>query len=115
LVTTSTTEAEYLACLDAAKEAQWLTYLHRDVTGETAVPQLYTDSQGALSTICSGVSSAKTKHIDIRFHNSHDLHCKGVVNFQRVTTDENLADLMTKALGPDKHRYFSNKIGLHTQ
>jgi len=42
--------------------------LHKDVTGETVVPTIYCDSNGALKTIYSGVSSPKTKHIDIQYH-----------------------------------------------
>jgi len=59
-----TTEAEYLACSEATREAHGLIYLHRDVTGETMVPLIHCDSNGALSTIRSTITSDKAKHIE---------------------------------------------------
>jgi len=70
IVARSTTEAEYLACSEATREAQGLIYLHRDVTGKTMVPLIHCDSNGALSTIRSTITSDKAKHIDMPFHNS---------------------------------------------
>ena len=71
VVARSTTEAEYLACSEATRDAQGLIYLHRDVTGETMVPLIHCDSNSALSTIRSTtITSDKAKHIDVPFHNS---------------------------------------------
>jgi hypothetical protein len=112
VVARSTTEAEYLACSEATREAQSLVYLHRDITGETVVPLIHCDSNGALSTIRSTASSDKAKHIDVAFHNSRHLDAEGIIKFTEISTHENLADVMTKALAPDKHRYFTRGIGL---
>jgi len=103
VVTRSTTEAEYLACSEATGEAQGLIYLHRDVTGETMVPLIHCDSNGALSTIHSTITSDKAKNIDMPFHNSRHLDAAGVVKFTEIDTFENLADVMMKALPPEKH------------
>ena len=114
VVARSTTEAEYLACSEATREAQRLVYLHRDVTGETEVPLIHCDSNGALSTIRSTVTSDKAKHIDVPFHNSRHLDSTGVVKFTEIDTLENLANVMTKALAPEKHQYLTQGIGLRT-
>jgi hypothetical protein len=114
VVARSTTEAEYLACSEATREAQGLVYLHRDVTGETAVPLIHCDSNGALSTIRSTVTSDKAKHIDVPFHNSRHLHAAGVVKFTEIDTLQNLADVLTKALPPEKHQYLTHGIGLRS-
>jgi len=108
----STTEAEYLACSEATQEAQGFIYLHRDVTGETMVPLIHCDSNGALSTIRSTITSDKAKHIDVPFHNFRHLDAAGVVKFTEIDTLENLADVMTKALPPEKHQYLTHGIGL---
>jgi len=115
LVAFSTTEAKYIACSDATREAEWLAQLHKDVTSETVVPTIYCDSNGALKTIYSGVSSPKTKHIDIRYHISRDWQERGIVNITDISTDDNLADIMTKALSPEKHQHFATGIGLRTK
>jgi len=112
LVATSTTEAEYVACSEATRKARCLIQLHKDVTGDLVSPPIYCDSNGALKNIWSGVSSAKTKHIDIRFHDSRELHAQGIVRFAYVSTDENLADIMTKALAPERHQRLVKSMGL---
>jgi hypothetical protein len=58
--------------------------------------------------------SVQMKHIDIQYHNSCDLHTREIVKFSHISTDENLADLMTKSLAPTKHWHFTTGIGLHT-
>jgi hypothetical protein len=112
LVATSTTEAEYVACSEATRKARCLIQLHKDVTGELVVPPIYCDNNGALKNIRSGVSSAKTKHIDIGFHDSRELHAQGIVKFDYVSTDENLADIMTKALASECHQRLVANMGL---
>jgi len=112
LVATSTTEAEYVACSEATRKARCLIQLHKDVTSELVIPPIYCDNNGALKNIRSGVSSAKTKHIDIRFHDSRELHAQGIVKFDYVSTDENLADIMTKALAPERHQRLVANMGL---
>ena len=115
LVAFSTTEAEYIACSNTTREAEWLVRLHKDVTGETVVPTIYCDSNGALKTIYSGVTSPKTKHIDIRYHISHDRQEREIVSFTDISTDYILADIMTKALGPEKHQHFATGISLRSK
>jgi len=115
LVAMSTTEAEYIACSEATREVPSLVKLHRDLTGEAVVPSIYCDANGALSTIRSGgQSSIKSKHIDMKFHVYRDLHTRRKVTFNEISTHENLADIMTKALAPDKHQYFTTGICLRT-
>jgi len=114
VIARSTTEAEYLACSEATREAQGLIYLHRDVTGETVVPLIHCDSNGALSTIRSTITSDKPKHIDVPFHNYRHLDAAGVVKFTEIDTLENVADVMTKALPPEKHQYLTHGIGLRS-
>ena len=58
LVAASTTEAEYIACSEASREARWLRQLQRDVKGiihQKLPTPIYTYSQGALSHITTGI------------------------------------------------------------
>jgi len=48
---------------------------------------------------------ARTKHIDIRHHWLRDIVREGVIQPGYVATDHNPADLLTKALGREKHFY----------
>jgi hypothetical protein len=114
MVALSTTEAEYVACSEAAREAQWLAKLHTDVVGNLGSPlPVYTDSNGALKNIqAAGYGKSRNKHIDVKLHHCRDLHATRDLEFSYVSTDDNLADIMTKALGPEKHGFFTKGIGL---
>ena len=114
LVAASTTEAEYIACSEASREARWLRQLQRDVSGIIQLPPtpIYTDSQGALTHITTGISKARTKHIDVCYHNSRNLHEQGIVKYDYINTNDNPADILTKALARDKHEKFARAMGV---
>jgi hypothetical protein len=116
LVALSTLEAEYIACSSAAREAKWLRQLSSDVknTTDKTVPAtiIFTDNQGALKTIYSGVTKANTKHIDVQYHNSRDLHHTGVLSYTYVKSSDNIADVMTKALHTVQHDALTRAMGL---
>jgi hypothetical protein len=116
LVALSTLEAEYIACSSPAREAKWLRQLSSDVknTTDKTVPAtiIFTDNQGALKTIYSGVTKANTKHIDVQYHNPRDLHHTGVLSYTYVKSSDNIADVMTKALHTVKHDALTRAMGL---
>ena len=117
LVALSTTEAEYIACSEASREVRWLCQLQRDMTdpNDDAEPmRIFSDSRGALAHITteSGIMKAGTKHIDICYHNSRDLHACGIVQYGYVNTDDNPADLLTKGLARGKHERFTRAMGI---
>ena len=112
-ITMSTLEAEYIAFSVGSREAKWLIQLHRDIHGKDAsLLPINCDNQGALSHITTGMIKAWTKHIDICYHNSRDLHARMIVDYSYVHTNENVADILTKALMKDKHEKFTKVMGL---
>ena len=67
---TSTTEAEYVAASNAAKEALWLGQLahtFRQVDSDSA-PVFYSDSHGVVALSKNPVHYNASKHIDVRYH-----------------------------------------------
>ena len=52
----------------------------------------------------------KSKHIQIRYHFIRKYVQRGVVRLQYVPTDEQVADILTKALDKGKHVYFKDKL-----
>jgi hypothetical protein len=118
MVALSTTEAEYMAFTEAAREALWLRQLHWDLSlpagklsaDDSAVSALpavsavseisaaYTvhiasDRLGALTTVHSEGQKARTKHFDIRYHAVRDLERKQRITFGYVPSAENAADV----------------------
>ena len=52
----------------------------------------------------------KSKHIEIRYHYIHDMVQRGAIKPQYVSTDEQVADVLTKPLV--KFEHFREKIGV---
>ena len=114
---TSTLKAEDIACSEASKEARWLIQLQRGVngtgtTGSEEAPLMRCDNQGALAIVSTGIVKQRTKHIGVCYHNSRDLHARGIVEYTYVSTDENIADLFTRPLAIPKHQGFTAAAGL---
>jgi len=117
VVALSTLEAEYIACSDSTREATWLRRLYTDIKRlitEMIATTIKCDNQGALKLIKSGIVKAKTKHIDVKYHHSHDEQNRGTVDFIYVTSNENVADVLTKALSPSKHQGLIQMLSLKT-
>jgi hypothetical protein len=80
---------------------------------QSELMEIFTDSEGALSTVnCETAPSARTKHFNVCLHNSRHLHQKGVLQYKHVYTEENPADIFTKALHRPKHQKFVTQLGL---
>ena len=109
VVALSTLEAEFIACSDATREAIWLKRLRNEMsetaTGNDNTPiRIGCDNQGALKLIETGVAKAKTKHIDVKYrHVIDEQKLQGTVEFYYVTSDQNIADLLTKPLPKERH------------
>jgi len=102
LIAMSTVEAEYIACSKGSREAKWLLRLYRDIhSRDASLLPINCDNQGALSHITTGIIKARTKHIDVCYHNSRDLHARKIVDYSYIHTNENVADILTKALTKD--------------
>ncbi|KAE8678885.1 Serine/threonine-protein kinase Nek5 [Hibiscus syriacus] len=83
VVALSTTEAEYMAAAEAAKEALWLTGLVKELGVQQGGVQLLCDNQSAIHLAKNQVYRARTKHIDVRFHKIRELVASGEVLFQK--------------------------------
>lgn len=70
VVALSTAEAEYIAAGEGVKEALFVRAVLSFVAPETngASIQVREDNQGAIALVQNPLSSARSKHIDVRFH-----------------------------------------------
>jgi len=103
-VAQSTAESEYYAAGEAAKEVVHLRQLLQTMGFQQPMPTPFgSDSQAALAMTKNPEFHARTKHIDIRHHWLRDIVREGVIQPGYVATEHNPADLLTKALGREKH------------
>ena len=73
---------------------------------------IYTDNQGALRLIESGVVQTRSKHIDVVYHHSHDEQNAGRVAFEHIPSEDNVSDVMTKPLPRPRHSELTKKLNL---
>lgn len=60
------------------------------------------DNQGCIALAHNPVHHSRSKHIDLRAHFIREKVSQGVVDLRYVPTDRQLADILTKPLGPVK-------------
>ena len=54
----------------------------------------------------------KSKHIEIKYNNIRDMVQRGAVNLPYVAMDEQINDVLTKALSTVKFEYFRENLGV---
>jgi len=99
-VAASTTEAEYIAAAVATKEGLWLRRVRHLLTAGTGSVPLWCDSQSALALMQNPVTSARTKHIDVCHHLVRERVADGTLTVHYVGSTDQVADVLTKPLGP---------------
>ncbi|CAF4808934.1 unnamed protein product [Pieris macdunnoughi] len=97
-VSISTTEAEYVAAGEAARESVWLARLFTEVSPLDNVPVLFVDNQSAIKLAKNHEFHKRTKHIEVRYHYIGKELEDGRLNIQHVPGDQQLADILTKPL-----------------
>ena len=103
VVATSTTDAEYVAAHDCAKEIVWTRRLLADIGCSQQEPTtLFCDNAAAQKLIDNPVYHRRTKHIDVKFHYTRDLVKNSELEVAHVCSELQLADIFTKPLTKDK-------------
>jgi hypothetical protein len=112
-VALSTTEAEYMACSSASREAVWLRGALAELgciqTGPTVIQE---DNQGCIALVKNPVNHERTKHIDVRFHFIRDCVEKGAIKIRYCPTKDMIADILTKPLHRPQHIACFDGLGL---
>jgi hypothetical protein len=99
-VALSTAESEYYSAGEGAREVVHLRQLLDSIGYPQEQPTGFgSDSQAALAIIKNSSFSPRTKHIDIRAHWLRELVQNRIIDPTYIPTEENPADIFTKALG----------------
>ena len=111
----STTEAEYIAACDAAKEAVWI----RSFITELGVIQnasnpvgLFCDNTGAIAQAKEPRAHNRSKHVLRKYHLIRDIVGRGDVKIEHIASEDNTADPLTKALAQHLHEKHVKAMGI---
>ena len=88
----------------AAKEAKYLATLFESIgrADEAKPVNLFGDNSGAVAMAHNPVKQTLSKHIEIADHYSRELVEKNVITVNKIRTEEQIADIFTKALDEAK-------------
>ncbi|GKC32465.1 hypothetical protein Tco_1039759 [Tanacetum coccineum] len=100
----STTESEYISAGKACQQALWMkqSLIDYDINLDD-IPVLC-DNKGAIDLSKNLALHSRTKHIEIRHHFLRDNVQNGNKSIEKVSSEDNIADILTKPL---KHEPFN--------
>ena len=101
-VSLSTTDAEYIAVVEAAKEVLWTKNFLQELGMKQENYNLFYDSQSAIHLAKNPSFHSRTKHIEVRYHWIRDVVSSKLLKLEEIYTDKNGSDMMTKILPSDK-------------
>ncbi|GJY12007.1 putative ribonuclease H-like domain-containing protein, partial [Tanacetum coccineum] len=101
IVATSTTEAEYVAATSYCRQVLWVQNQMLDYGFNFMNTNIHIDNECTICIVKNPMYHSKTKHIEIRHHFIRDSYEKKLIRVEKIHTDFNVADLLTKAFdGP---------------
>ena len=101
LITSSTMEAEYVACYEVTCHAIWLQNFISALEVVHSISKslkLLCDNSVTVSLCRNTKSTSRSKHIDVKFFFVKEKVVKSFISVEHMPTTSTLADLLTKDL-----------------
>jgi hypothetical protein len=112
-VALSSCESEYMSISAATTNVMWTLGLLKEISlpvlhqsngdseqVQSPVPLLLSDNKSAIAIAKNDVHHNRTKHINIKHHFIREQLSAGTIELQWVSTDDQIADILTKTLQP---------------
>jgi hypothetical protein len=102
--------------MQATKEAIWMAKLMTKLVymKKKKAMVIRCDNQGAISLTKNPTQHARTKHIDVQHHFVRSRVENGEVTFGYCSTQDMVADVLTKALPKEQHNKLITMLGFKT-
>nr|GEX47162.1 copia protein [Tanacetum cinerariifolium] len=101
----STIEAEYVSTEKACQQALWMKQALVEYGVRLDDIPIMCDNKGAIDLSKNFVQHLRTKHIEIRHHFLRDNVQKGNISIEKVSSKDNIADILTKPLKREPFNY----------
>jgi hypothetical protein len=112
IIATSSMEAEYIALSSTVKEALWIRKLIKEFNGDQEPVEIKEDNQACIRFAYDSNHSDRTKHIDVRYLFIKERIEKNQVKIGYCPTNDMVADVFTKPLGPILFSRFVELLGV---
>ena len=108
-----TVEAEYVSASEATAQAIWLRFVLDDFGEMQAeATTLFCDNMSAISMAKNPIFHQRTRHINRKYHFIREALQEGVINMKFCRSEEQLADIFTKALPKDRFKQLRSNLGV---
>ena len=113
VVARSSAEAEFRAMAQGVCELLWLKIILEDLKINCDGPmKLYCDNKSAISIAHNPVQHDRTKHIEVDRHFIKEKLDNGLICTPYVSTNGQLADILTKGLNSSTFERIVSKLGM---
>ena len=111
-VSLSIAEAEYIAAGSSYSQTMWMKQMLTEYNVTQDVMTLFCNNLSAINISKNPIQHSRTKHIDIRNHFIRELVEDKVISLEHVTTENQIADIFTKALDANQFEELRGKLGI---
>ncbi|CAM8899364.1 unnamed protein product [Rhodiola kirilowii] len=108
----STAEAEYIAAAACCAQLLWIKQQLSDYGVILEYVSILCDNTSAINISKNPVQFSRTKHIEIRYHFLRDCVEKGTIAMEYCRTEEQIADIFTKALHREPYEKLRLELGM---
>ena len=92
----------------------WLKQFLQELGLQQMEYVVYCDSQSAIDLSKNSMYHARTKHIDVRYHWIREKIEDESMQVEKISTNENPADMLTKVVTRDKFELCKELVGMST-
>ena len=112
IVTLSTIEAEFISAAACACQAIWMQRVLKQLRWNQESCVIYCDNSSTIKLSKNPVMHGRSKHIVVRYHFLRDLSKDGDIELKYCSSQEQVADIMTKPLKLDTFVNLRNQLGV---
>nr|GFA17090.1 putative ribonuclease H-like domain-containing protein [Tanacetum cinerariifolium] len=112
IVVTPSTEAEYVAAASCCGQVLWIQNQMLDYRFNFMNTTIFIDNQSTICIVKNPVFHQRTKHIEIMHHFIRNANEKNLIQVLKIHTDDNVADLLTKAFDGPRFEFLVVHIGM---
>ena len=97
---------------EACKKTLWLKNFLSDLGHKQEIYVVNGDNQSAIHLAKNHTFHSRSKHIDVRYHWIREVLDDGLLQLEKVHTDDNWSDMLTKTVSVNKLSECCKGVGL---